>query len=202
MSVPGRPSDYPGQSPEERLSAARSWAWETEPAAPELEAQSALMTERLQAVIEAAERAAGAIRYDAEDRASRHLAEAQHRADRLTADRVRAISLLTDDLIEHAALVKRHSEQMVIALEQAVDSVASRLGVSGSAGAPSAAPAPSEPAARSALAGSPEPAPPPAAALLRATQLAAAGGSRASIADALRSEFGIDPGPVLARILD
>jgi hypothetical protein len=157
------------------------------------------MTERLQAVIEAAERAAGAIRYDAEDRARRHLAEAQYRADQLTAERVRAISLLTDDLIEHAALVKRHSEQMVFALEQAVNSVASQLG---SAGSPGAAPAPLGAPAGSVLADSPEPAPPPAAALLRATQLAAAGGSRASIADALRSEFGIDPGPVLARILD
>jgi vacuolar-type H+-ATPase subunit H len=200
MNLPAETSGYPVQSPEERLSAARSWAQHVEPAAPELRAQSDLMTERLQTVIEAAERAADAIRYDAEDRARRHLADAQQRADRLTAERVRAISLLTDDLIENAASVKRHSEQMISALDQAVDSVAGQLGAVGSAASQNAATAPSTgPAGAGAQA---PPAPPPATALLRATQLAAAGGSRASIADAVRSEFGIDPQPVLARILD
>ena len=62
------------------------------------------MAERLQTVLEAAERAAEAIRYDAEEQARRHLAGAQQRADGLTAERVRLISQLTDDLIEHIFL--------------------------------------------------------------------------------------------------
>ncbi len=85
------------------------------------------MTEQLQTVIDAAERAAEAIRYDAEEQARRHLAEAQRKADRLTAERVGLISELTDDLVRHAANVRDHSEQMVRALEDAITSVTDKL---------------------------------------------------------------------------
>ena len=85
------------------------------------------MTEQLQTVIDAAERAAEAIRYDAEEQARRHLAEAQRKADRLTAERVGLISELTDDLVRHAANVRDHSEQMVRALEDAINSVTDKL---------------------------------------------------------------------------
>jgi hypothetical protein len=85
------------------------------------------MTDQLQTVIGAAERAAEAIRRDAEEQARRHLAEAQRKADRMTAERVGLISELTDDLIRHAANVRDHSEQMVRALEDAIDSVTGKL---------------------------------------------------------------------------
>jgi hypothetical protein len=85
------------------------------------------MTDQLQTVIAAAERAAEAIRRDAEEQARRHLAEAQRKADRLTAERVGLISELTDDLIRHAANVRDHSEQMVRALEDAIISVTDKL---------------------------------------------------------------------------
>jgi hypothetical protein len=85
------------------------------------------MTDQLQTVIAAAERAAEAIRRDAEEQARRHLAEAQRKADRLTAERVGLISELTDDLIRHAANVRDHSEQMVRALEDAITSVTDKL---------------------------------------------------------------------------
>ena len=85
------------------------------------------MTEQMQTVIEAAERAAEAIRFDAEEQARRHLAEAQRKADRLTAERVGLISELTDDLVRHAANVRDHSEQMVRALEDAINSVTDKL---------------------------------------------------------------------------
>ncbi len=85
------------------------------------------MTEQVQTVIDAAERAAEAIRYDAEEQARRHLAEAQRKADRLTAERVGLISELTDDLVRHAANVRDHSEQMVRALEDAIHSVTDKL---------------------------------------------------------------------------
>jgi vacuolar-type H+-ATPase subunit H len=85
------------------------------------------MTEQLQTVIDAAERAADAIRHDAEDQARQHLVEAQRKADQLTAERVSLISDLTDDLIRHAETVKQHSEQMVRALEDAISSVTTKL---------------------------------------------------------------------------
>ncbi|MCL4287982.1 MAG: hypothetical protein KJ006_10100, partial [Thermoleophilia bacterium] len=85
------------------------------------------MTDQLQTVIAAAERAAEAIRRDAEEQARRHLAEAQRKADRLTAERVGLISELTDDLIRHAGNVRDHSEQMVRALEDAISSVTGKL---------------------------------------------------------------------------
>ena len=97
--------------------------------APSASVQSTIhqMTDQLQTVIEAAERAAEAIRHDAEEQARRHLAEAQRKADRLTAERVGLISELTDDQIRHAANVRDHSEQMVRALEDAINSVTDKL---------------------------------------------------------------------------
>ena len=97
--------------------------------APSASVQSTIhqMTDQLQTVIEAAERAAEAIRHDAEEQARRHLAEAQRKADRLTAERVGLISELTDDLIRHAANVRDHSEHLVRALEDAINSVTDKL---------------------------------------------------------------------------
>src|SRR5215210_5452366 len=94
---------------------------------PNVQATMHQMTEQLQTVIDAAERAAEAIRYDAEEQARRHLAEAQRKADRMTAERVRLISELTDDLIRHAGQVRDHSEQMVRSLEDAISSVTGKL---------------------------------------------------------------------------
>jgi hypothetical protein len=95
---------------------------------PSVQATMNQMTDRMQTVIDAAERAADAIRHDAEEQARRHLSEAQRKADRMTAERVRLISELTDDLIRHAATVRDHSEQMVRALEDAISSVTGKLG--------------------------------------------------------------------------
>ena len=81
------------------------------------------MAVRMDTVVEAAERAAHMIRHDAEEQARRHLAEARLKADRLTAERVRLIAELTDDLIGRAGEVRRRSEQMIEALETAIASV-------------------------------------------------------------------------------
>lgn len=94
---------------------------------PGVQATMDQMTERLQTVIDAAERAAEAIRYDAEEQARQHLAEAQRKADRMTAERVGLISNLTDDLIRHAGHVREQSEQMVRSLEQAINAVSGKL---------------------------------------------------------------------------
>lgn len=85
------------------------------------------MTTQMQAVIEAAERTAEAIRLDAQEQARRHLAEAQRKADRLSAERVGLISELTDDLVRHAANVRDHSEQMIRALEDTINTVTDKL---------------------------------------------------------------------------
>lgn len=94
---------------------------------PSVRATMNQMTERMQTVIDAAERAAEAIRFDAEEQARRHLVEAQRKADRMTAERVRLISELTDDLIRHAGQVREHSEQMVESLENAIATVSGKL---------------------------------------------------------------------------
>lgn len=178
---------------------------------PSVEATMNQMTERLQTVIEAAERAADAIRYDAEEQARRHLAEAQRKADRMTAERVRLISELTDDLIRHAGQVRDHSELMVRSLEDAISSVTGKLeqpGLESEESLPrfeEPPPLPSEP-----IAAEPTPEsqnsstqqPVSQATLLYATRLAVAGNDRDTIARALRDDHGVaDPDEVVDRVL-
>ena len=93
-------------SPEPTSPAGSSWGQsQGHIPSPNVQATMTQMTSQLQTVIDAAERAAEAIRFDAEEQARHHLAEAQRKADRLTAERVGLISDLTDDLIRHAATV-------------------------------------------------------------------------------------------------
>jgi cell division septum initiation protein DivIVA len=143
------------------------------------------ISSEVHSVIAAAERAAEAIRADAEAQAHIHLSDAQERANRLTAERLQMIGELTDDLLVHASAVREQSAAMLATLERAIEVAEERL-----TRTPALPPAP-EPDAD-------EPDP---AAVLRATQLAVAGESRASIAETLAEEFGIDAEPVLARVL-
>lgn len=130
------------------------------------------MAVRMDTVVEAAERAADVIRFDAEEQARRHMIEAQRRADSLTADRVRLISELTDDLISHAGEVRRRSEEMIGALERAIAAAAAER-----ATVPAGAP--------------PE-------AMAYASSLAQAGYGREAIAGALLQYFDIaEAGPIL-----
>lgn len=128
------------QTPEQRLQAARSWAGRPAALGPtQGSIAPAEMTDRLHSVIAAAERAADAIRFDAEEQANRHLAEARQKADRMTAERLRVIARLTDDLIEQASVVRHHSEQMVGSLERAIEIVNGRIGEETAAGSSSPA---------------------------------------------------------------
>ncbi|MCB0875125.1 MAG: hypothetical protein R2718_13035 [Solirubrobacterales bacterium] len=118
-------SDY---EPSEREGISTDWSSEASPLpSPNVQQTMQEMTDQMQSVISAAERAAEAIRFDAEEQARRHLAEAQRKADRLTAERVGLISELTDDLMRHASTVRDHSEQMIRALENAINSVTEKL---------------------------------------------------------------------------
>ncbi len=208
MSTTGSP-----ETPEQRLAEARAWAGELDDDTHIAGLRESVdgMTQRLQAVVAAGERAADAIRIDAEEQASRHLAEAQRKADWLTAERVRLVSRLTDDLIEHATSVRDHSERMLGAIEQAVATISARIeqveaephGTGFERPAPAAAAAEPVRTKRRALPATPDgrPAEPPAAALVRATQLSASGAAPAEIAETIAREFGIDPVPVLDRVL-
>lgn len=193
-------SQYHPYDPQATASPAQPQTWsEIAPMAPSPSVQATMhqMTEQLQTVIDAAERAADAIRYDAEEQARRHLAEAQRKADLMTAERVRLISELTDDLIRHAGQVRDQSEQMVRSLEDAIDSVAGRLGEP-------PLPDPERVVATSANVTrlSPGSAKVPEEALIHATRLAVAGDDRETIAQALRDRFGLaDPDSIVERVL-
>jgi hypothetical protein len=189
---------------------------------PAVQATMDQMTNQLQTVIDAAERAAQVIRHDAEEQARRHLAEAQAKADLMTAERVRLIAGLTDDLVRHAGTVREKSEEMVGALEEAIGEVTRKLdqpveALAAQASTPALAP---EPVAEAppAEAGHEHPglalgsggwalhsgdsAAIPQDALLEATRLAVAGTDRAAIAAVLRADYGIaDPDPVVDRVL-
>jgi hypothetical protein len=75
-------------------------------------------TERIEAVIEAAEKAAAGIIADAEAEAQRYLEESRARADQVAADRALAMTEVTDDLLEQAREVKRQSDDLIIALDR------------------------------------------------------------------------------------
>ena len=172
---------------------------------PAVQATMDQMTNQLQTVIDAAERAAQVIRRDAEEQARRHLAEAQAKADQMTAERVRLIAALTDDLVRHAGTVREKSEEMVGALEEAIGEVTRKLDEPVDAlAAPPPSPGPSGPAIGSggwALHGA-ESSAVPQDALLEATRLAVTGKDRAAIAAVLRTNYGIEnPDPVVDRVL-
>jgi vacuolar-type H+-ATPase subunit H len=80
-------------------------------------------TERVQSVLEAAERAAEGIIKDAEAEAERQIAEAQARAERLVRERSRAASQLTDEVLDQAATIREQSEQLIAALQRAIEMV-------------------------------------------------------------------------------
>jgi N-methylhydantoinase B/oxoprolinase/acetone carboxylase alpha subunit len=85
------------------------------------------MTARLESVIAAGERAAEAIREDALQQVDRYMDEVQEHADWLTAERVRLVSELTDELVAHAGAIRTHSQNLIAALEHASALVESQI---------------------------------------------------------------------------
>jgi vacuolar-type H+-ATPase subunit H len=173
--------------------------------------------ERLNAIVEAAERAAAAVIDEAEAEARRYLAEAKAEADRLLAARLGSVGELTDSLLARAEEIRRHSEALVAALEEARERLATeaspvapaprRSGRSHlSAVAPVAeprlgeeAPVRPQPVDRAETDGRPRT---PAGARLLATQMAVSGSSREEIELRLRNGFEIeDAGAILDAIL-
>lgn len=160
----------------------------------------AATAERLEAIVEAAERAAEQVIDDAEAQARQYLAQARAEADRLAEDRLGEVSGLIDALVAQATSLRGEAER----LQQSLEAAQARLGGSG-------AEAPVEPQPPRLRAVSEEEAPPgapadrrdkAAGARLLATQLAVSGSSREEIADRLRSGFEIeDTSAILDAIL-
>lgn len=79
----------------------------------------ATTAERLEAIVEAAERAAESVIDDAEAQARRYLAQAQAEADRLAEDRTAELSGLIETLLGQALSLRREAERLQATLEEA-----------------------------------------------------------------------------------
>lgn len=158
----------------------------------------ATTAERLEAIVEAAERAAESVIDDAEAQARKHLAQARAEADRLAAGRVSDLSELVDSLLGQALSLRQEAERLQATLEEAkarveaVEEPEERV---------EHLQQPQEPktprlravASEEASAAEVEPKRSDAAgARLLATQMAVQGGSREEIEQRLRNDFEIE----------
>jgi len=181
-------------------------------------------SERLAAIVAAAERAATQVIDDAEREASRQLADARAAADAIAAERLATLATQADSLIAQAEEIRQRSEQLLASLSQVKAQLEANPGKEPNAPNPVLAPRASHlsavaPAAEPDEPAEPEPqrpaeepvAPPrrlrddrdgPAGARLLATQMAISGSSREEIAERLRNGFEIDdPEAILEAIL-
>lgn len=178
----------------------------------------ATTAERLEAIVEAAERAAEGVIDDAEAQARRYLAQAQAEADRLTEGRATELSDLIETLLGQALSLRREAESLQATLEEARSRVGSGVEP------PEPEPEPIESARLAEELDEPEQAAAPrlravvfeesplaeagarrsdaAGARLLATQMAISGSSREEIAHRLRNGFEIvDADAILDAIL-
>lgn len=159
--------------------------------------------ERLEAIVEAAERAAESVIDDAEAQARRYLAQAQAEAERMGAGRVDELGDLVDTLLAQAVSLREEAERLQATLEAARERLGGDAG--SSPGMPerqerreaprlrAVAPEPAPPAEPESPEPEPEPRRPDApGARLLATQLAVSGSSREEIAKRLRNGFEIE----------
>jgi len=152
--------------------------------------------ERLEAIVEAAERAAESVIDDAEAQARRYLAQARADAERQSEDRFSEVSDLIDPLLAQATALRHDAERLQVTLEAAKarsegvepapppaeEREAPRLRAVATA-APAVDEAPAEPDPRR---------PDASGARLLATQMAVSGSSREEIAERLRNGFEIE----------
>jgi cell division septum initiation protein DivIVA len=156
--------------------------------------------ERLEAIVEAAERAAQGVIDDAEAQARRYLAQARGEAERVAEGRADELSDLVETLLDQAVALRQEAERLQATLEAARERI--DPGPAAREGAPAQVEAVAAPRLRAVDA--PD-APPeaeressagrqadPAGARLLATQLAVSGSSREEIAERLRNGFEIE----------
>jgi cell division septum initiation protein DivIVA len=169
----------------------------------------ATTAERLEAIVEAAERAAGGVIDDAEAEARRYLAQARAEADRAVEGRFSELSGLVDSLLGQALSLRQEAEGLQASLEAAKERLRweetateqpreERPDPDEQPEAPRLrAVTPSEPTAEAEAKRSDA-----AGARLLATQLAVSGSSREEIELRLRNGFQIeDTGAILDAIL-
>jgi hypothetical protein len=75
--------------------------------------------DRIQLVVEGANRVAAEVRAEAEAQARRYVEDAKRRAEDLTSERIRFIAETSDALLEQGRMVKAQSDELVTALQQA-----------------------------------------------------------------------------------
>jgi cell division septum initiation protein DivIVA len=159
---------------------------------PRKQSLKADTTQRLQEIVEAAERAAAGVIDDAEAQARRYLAEARREADQLAEGRVAELSNLIDALLSQAIALRREAERLQATLEEARD----RIEGEGPERESQPEAEPEAPRLRAVEGGAtPRSATSradAAGARLLATQLAVSGSSREEIAARLRSGFEIE----------
>lgn len=176
----------------------------------------ATTAQRLEEIVEAAERAAEGVIDDAEAQARRYLTQARAEADRITDRRMEDLTHMVDVLLDQADTLQREAERMQTLLEEAKLRIEPEQpdGAAHPASVEDPAPLREAPHLR-AVAHPEEPAPTPApapaaetvqgdaaGARLLATQLAVSGSSREEIEQRLRNRFEIeDPKPILDAIL-
>lgn len=181
----------------------------------------ATTAQRLEEIVEAAERAAESVIDDAEAQARRYLTQARAEADRITDRRMEDLSHMVDVLLDQADTLQRETERMQTLLEEAklrIEPEQPDRPAEAASGTEEPAPLheaprlravahPEERAPAPASAPAPEPAPEAvqgdaAGARLLATQLAVSGSSREEIEQRLRNRFEIvDTKPILDAIL-
>jgi vacuolar-type H+-ATPase subunit H len=152
-------------------------------------------SERLAAIVAAAEQAAAQVIDDAEAEGQRYLSDAREEADSLVAERLSSLASLTDSLVAQAEMIRQQSERLLESLAQARAElqVDSSLVPPMSRGSHLSAVAPVEAPAEERSASSPNGGRnDQAGARLLATQMAVSGSSREEIASRLRIGFQID----------
>jgi hypothetical protein len=157
----------------------------------------ATTAERLEAIVEAAERAAEGVIDDAEAQARRYLAQARVEADRLAGERVAGLSELIDSLLGQALSLRQEAEALQATLEEAKARAESGAGPESveQAQPPERQEAPRLRAVESEEAPAPElegKSSDAAGARLLATQMAVQGSSREEIEQRLRNGFEIE----------
>ena len=161
--------------------------------------------QRLEAIVEAAERAAAGVIDDAEAEARRYLAQARSEADRLAEGQVSELAEAVDSLLDQAVSLRREAERLQANLEAAKARLA---GDASASPVVSAEPEREElheaPRLRAVEGAQPTPEPvpaprspddsrsDPAGARLLATQMAVSGSSREEIEQRLRNGFEIE----------
>lgn len=171
----------------------------------------ATTAQRLEEIVEAAERAAEGVIDDAEAQARRYLTQARAEADRITDRRMEDLTHMVDVLLDQADSLQREAERMQTLLGEAKFRISPEQPEGGEpATAEREEPGPSREAPRlRAVAHPDEPAPEAettpgdaAGARLLATQMAVSGSSREEIDERLRSRFEIEnTSPILNAIL-